>query len=161
MASRLAHRDFGALAAVVLHDCRNLSAARTVVTITGSRPRPRRPNRSRHGKADVPDAERFFQSIVKIQARAVPNARSSATLGQEREGTGIVIGEDGLILTIGYLIVEADEVNLVDQRGRDAAGAGRRLRSRDGTGARARHSADGRAADAVRRIRQSSPSAIP
>ena len=48
----------------------------------------------------------------------MPNARSSATLGEEREGTGIVIDEQGLVLTIGYLIVEADEVNLVDQRGR-------------------------------------------
>ncbi len=47
-----------------------------------------------------------------------PNARSSATLGQEREGTGVVIGDDGLILTVGYLIVEADEVSLVDQKGR-------------------------------------------
>ena len=66
----------------------------------------------------APDAERFFQSIVKVRTRAVPNARSSATLGQEREGTGIVIGDDGLVVTIGYLIVEADEVSLVDQRGK-------------------------------------------
>jgi S1-C subfamily serine protease len=64
------------------------------------------------------DAERFFDAIVKVQTRAVPDARSSATLGSEREGTGIVIGEDGLVLTIGYLIIEADEVSLVDQRGR-------------------------------------------
>ena len=69
-------------------------------------------------KAADPDARRFFESIVKVQARAVPNARSSATLGPEREGTGVVIGDDELVLTIGYLIVEADEVNLVDQRGR-------------------------------------------
>ena len=69
-------------------------------------------------KVEDPDNERFFQSIVKVQARAVPNARSSATLGDEREGTGIVIGEDGLVLTIGYLIIEADQVNLVDSKGR-------------------------------------------
>ena len=62
--------------------------------------------------------ERFFEAIVKVRTRAVPNARSAATLGQEREGTGIVIGDDGLILTIGYLIVEADEVQIVDGRGR-------------------------------------------
>ena len=67
---------------------------------------------------ETPDAERFFAAIVKVRARAVPNARSSATLGQEREGTGVVIGNDGLIVTVGYLIVEADEVSLVDQRGR-------------------------------------------
>ena len=66
----------------------------------------------------APDPERFFQAIVKVQARAVPDARSSASLGTEREGTGIVISEDGLVLTIGYLIIEADEVSLVDQKGR-------------------------------------------
>jgi S1-C subfamily serine protease len=65
----------------------------------------------------APDAERFFKSIFKVRVRAVPNARSSATLGQEREGTGVVIGDDGLVVTIGYLIVEADEVSLVDQKG--------------------------------------------
>ena len=65
-----------------------------------------------------PDAEKFFQSIYKVKTRAVPNARSSATLGQEREGTGIVIADDGLLVTIGYLIVEADEVSLVDQQGK-------------------------------------------
>lgn len=69
-------------------------------------------------KASDIDKERFFQSVVKVQARAVPNARSSASLGREREGTGIVIGDGELVLTIGYLIVEADEVTLVDQRGR-------------------------------------------
>src|SRR5437763_1430350 len=65
----------------------------------------------------VPDPERFFKSIFKVRTRAVPNARSSATLGQEREGTGVVIGDDGLVVTIGYLIVEADDVSLVDQQG--------------------------------------------
>lgn len=72
-------------------------------------------------KAESPpdlDAERLFGAIVRITARAVPGARSSASLGNEREGTGIVIGDDGLILTIGYLIVEADDVNIVDSKGR-------------------------------------------
>src|SRR4029450_7033516 len=64
------------------------------------------------------DAERFFQAIVKVQTRAVPDARSNATLGAEREGTGIIIGDGGLGRTIGYLIIEADQVSLVDQQGR-------------------------------------------
>ena len=64
------------------------------------------------------ETDRFFDAIVKVNVRAVPDARSSATLGPEREGTGIVIGENGLILTIGYLIVEADNVEIVDHRGR-------------------------------------------
>lgn len=64
------------------------------------------------------DAEAFFAAIVKIETRALPDARSAATLGSEREGTGIVIGKNGLVLTIGYLLVEADEVTIVDDRGR-------------------------------------------
>jgi len=64
------------------------------------------------------DADKFFAAIVKVQAHAVPGARSSASLGEEREGTGVVIGEHGLILTIGYLIVEADQVDITDAQGR-------------------------------------------
>ena len=63
------------------------------------------------------DPEAFFAAIVTVQARALPDARSAATLGTEREGTGVVIGKGGLILTIGYLIVEADNVNIVDDQG--------------------------------------------
>ena len=64
------------------------------------------------------DAERLFGAIVKVTVHAIPDARSSATLGKEREGTGVVIGDNGLILTIGYLIVEADDVSIVDNKGR-------------------------------------------
>src|SRR5215471_21082982 len=67
-------------------------------------------------------SDRFFEAIVKLNARAIPDARSSVTLGAEREGTGIVIGDNGLILTIGYLIVEADDVQIVDHRGRTLPG---------------------------------------
>lgn len=64
------------------------------------------------------DAERLYGALVRVQTVAVPNARSSTTLGREREGTGTVIGKDGLILTIGYLIVEADDIKVTDARGR-------------------------------------------
>lgn len=64
------------------------------------------------------DAERLYGALVRVQTVAVPNARSNATLGREREGTGTVIGKDGLILTIGYLIVEADDVKVTDAKGR-------------------------------------------
>ena len=46
-----------------------------------------------------------------------------ATLGKVRQGSGILIGDDGLVLTIGYLILEADQVDLV-------AGDGRRIPAR-------------------------------
>ena len=64
------------------------------------------------------DAERLYGALVRVQTVSVPNARSNTTLGREREGTGTVIGKDGLILTIGYLIVEADDVKVTDARGR-------------------------------------------
>ncbi len=64
------------------------------------------------------DADAFFAAIVKIETHALPDARSATTLGAEREGSGIVIARDGLILTIGYLLVEADDVKIVDDRGR-------------------------------------------
>ena len=52
-------------------------------------------------------------SVVKVKALAVRDARTADTLGTQREGTGIVIDTDGLVLTIGYLITEADKVELV------------------------------------------------
>jgi S1-C subfamily serine protease len=64
------------------------------------------------------DPERLFSAIVKVTTHAIPGARSSAGLGSEREGTGVVIGDDGLVLTIGYLVVEAEDVSIVDSKGR-------------------------------------------
>jgi len=65
-----------------------------------------------------PNAEKLFRAVVTVRTQAVPGARSATTLGSAREGTGILIGRDGLIVTIGYLIVEADQVSIVDYRGR-------------------------------------------
>jgi S1-C subfamily serine protease len=64
------------------------------------------------------DTDKLFGAIVKVSAVAIANARSAATLGHERQGSGVVIGENGLVLTIGYLIVEADDVKITDARGR-------------------------------------------
>ncbi len=57
-------------------------------------------------------------AVVGVKVRAVEDARSIATLGEQREGSGVVIGKDGLVLTIGYLILEADHVDIVDGSGR-------------------------------------------
>jgi S1-C subfamily serine protease len=51
-------------------------------------------------------------SVVKLRSKAFAGARSSRTLGLQREGTGVVIDPDGLVLTIGYLILEAEAVEL-------------------------------------------------
>ncbi|MFO1244942.1 MAG: S1C family serine protease [Ramlibacter sp.] len=54
-------------------------------------------------------------AVVGVQVRAADGARSAETLGRERSGSGAVIGPDGLILTIGYLLLEADSVQVVTQ----------------------------------------------
>src|SRR4030095_1237121 len=51
-------------------------------------------------------------SVVRVRAKAISNARSMRPLGPQREGSGVVIGPDGLVLTIGYLIIEAETVEL-------------------------------------------------
>lgn len=57
-------------------------------------------------------------AVVGVMVKALDNATSAATLGRERQGSGVVIGDDGLVLTIGYLILEADQVQLVTDEGR-------------------------------------------
>lgn len=57
-------------------------------------------------------------SVVLLRATAPKDARSSSTLGVERHGSGIVIDDSGLILTIGYLILEADGVEIVPANGK-------------------------------------------
>jgi len=62
--------------------------------------------------------ERAQAAVVGLQAVAVDGARSNATLGSQRRGSGVVISADGLVLTIGYLVLEADEVAVVTDDGR-------------------------------------------
>jgi len=57
--------------------------------------------------------ERASQAVVGVQVLALEDARSIATLGRVRQGSGVVIGADGLVLTIGYLVLEADQIQLV------------------------------------------------
>jgi serine protease Do len=57
-------------------------------------------------------------AVVGVEVTAIEDARSIATLGRERQGSGVLIGDDGLVLTIGYLILEADHVDLVPSPGR-------------------------------------------
>ena len=56
------------------------------------------------------DLDRVLQSVVGLRATMPADAFTAESLGTERAGHGIVIRNDGLILTIGYLITEADQV---------------------------------------------------
>jgi S1-C subfamily serine protease len=57
-------------------------------------------------------------AVVAVNVKALPNARSATTLGVDRSGSGVLIEKDGLVLTIGYLILEADRVEIVTNHGR-------------------------------------------
>ena len=61
---------------------------------------------------------RASDAVVGLQVTAVEDARSAATLGRARQGSGVVIGADDLVLTIGYLILEAEQVQLMTDSGR-------------------------------------------
>ena len=57
-------------------------------------------------------------SVVLLRATAPKDARTSGTLGENREGSGIVIDTSGLVLTIGYLILEADGIEIIAADGK-------------------------------------------
>ena len=58
---------------------------------------------------------RAIDAVVGVQVVAAEGARSAETLGSRRSGSGVVITTDGLILTIGYLILEADSIQVTTQ----------------------------------------------
>ena len=65
------------------------------------------------------DLEAALSAVFTLRSTVPEDAFTAGTLGTEREGNGILIGNDGLVLTIGYLIAEAAAVTLADSRGRE------------------------------------------
>jgi S1-C subfamily serine protease len=68
------------------------------------------------------DLARALDAMVLVRAEIPPDAYTASTLGTERGGYGAVIREDGLVLTIGYLVNEASQIWLTSNRGRVVAG---------------------------------------
>ena len=62
-----------------------------------------------------------IDAVVRIKVTAIADARSLRTLGREREGSGILVAPSGLILTIGYLILEADTITVTDNAGKSVS----------------------------------------
>jgi S1-C subfamily serine protease len=63
------------------------------------------------------DLDRAFDAMVLISAEVPADGYTAANLGTERGGYGAVIREDGLILTIGYLVTEASQIWLTTNKG--------------------------------------------
>src|ERR1700704_1657137 len=68
------------------------------------------------------DLARALDAVVSVRSEVPEDAYTAATLGTERAGSGAVIREDGLVLTIGYLITEASQIWLTTNRGTVVAG---------------------------------------
>jgi len=64
-----------------------------------------------------PEVVDVLPAVVGLHTTIPEDRRSAQTLGSEREGHGIVIDDDGLVVTIGYLIMEASEITVTDSEG--------------------------------------------
>ena len=85
---------------------------------TWALPHERQPDRSGLGF----DLDAALNSMVLLSTHVPDEAYTAPLLGSERSGNGCVIGADGLVLTIGYLITEAQTIWITDHRGRTVPG---------------------------------------
>lgn len=68
------------------------------------------------------DLDRTLAGVVSVKALVPEGAFTAKTLGTERLGHGVVIRQTGLVLTVGYLIIEAETVWLRTIDGRVVQG---------------------------------------
>src|SRR5215831_11292764 len=69
-------------------------------------------------RAQTVSLDELLSAVVHVKTSINPDGRSVANLGRNRDGTGIVIDNDGLIVTIGYIMVEAESAEIVTGDGR-------------------------------------------
>jgi S1-C subfamily serine protease len=62
--------------------------------------------------------DELLSGVVRIKTFINPDGYTRESLGREREGTGIVIDDAGLVVTIGYLMVEAHAAEITTNSGR-------------------------------------------
>lgn len=58
-----------------------------------------------------------LSAIVRVKAKILSEARSAATLGLQREGSGVLV-RDGYVATIGYLVIESEAVEVTGADGK-------------------------------------------
>ncbi len=68
--------------------------------------------------ASAASLDELVSAVVRIKTYINPDGQTVQSLGREREGSGVVIDEDGLVLTIGYLMVEAHAAEVRTNAGR-------------------------------------------
>lgn len=68
------------------------------------------------------DLAAALASVVAVRTDVPDDAFTAAVLGTERSGSGVLIRASGLVLTIGYLITEAEAIWLTGSNGRIVPG---------------------------------------
>lgn len=68
------------------------------------------------------DLDHTLAAVISLRTRIPEDAFTARVLGTERSGHGVVFQERGLVLTIGYLVAEAEEVWLLDGKGHAVEG---------------------------------------
>jgi serine protease Do len=68
-----------------------------------------------------PALDDLLSAVVKVKTYINPDGRTLKNLGREREGSGVVIDSNGLVLTIGYLMVEAYAAQVTSNDGHSVA----------------------------------------
>ncbi len=68
------------------------------------------------------DLDRALNAVLRLEATVPQDAFSAASLGTERAGNAVLIRDNGLVLTIGYLMSEADTIWLYANDGQALAG---------------------------------------
>ncbi len=63
------------------------------------------------------DLDWTLSSVVALHARAAADAFTAQALGVERIGNAVLIRDDGVLLTIGYLVTEVEQVTLTTSEG--------------------------------------------
>lgn len=65
------------------------------------------------------EADETLSAVVRVSARIIPNARTLEILGARREGSGALVRE-GFVATIGYLVIEAESIEVTGADGKSA-----------------------------------------
>src|SRR4051794_6169262 len=78
-------------------------------------------NGTTQGQGAQKGADELLSAVVRLKTTINPEGRTVNGLGQQRSGSGIVIDDNGLILTIGYLMVEAQSAEVTTNAGRTFA----------------------------------------
>ena len=71
--------------------------------------------------AETAKRREHVASVVKVEARALDGATSASSLGARRTGSGVIIDER-VVLTIGYLLLEVETVEVTTASGRKVPG---------------------------------------